>query len=382
MSAFSWTTAQFGSSNNRDKLSDHVDTVEYPAKEYGTYRPVGRMRATAMHWLNTKAKPKDGKPASKKPNAFPVVCLGFDPETMSIDASKCPYCSVLEHNPRVEVRQNVIDRAEQENEPRRKQPLSKKEQRFVDWNGGTFRVKDGKGKGGWSPYRVLTATPLIGKQIKEIASLNKIKINGERKAFGPEHSKYGFDVMIKYTKDAKTPNDMYIVQKGESSPLTKEELSYPLWDIPVHKPETFAEAEKQAKRLKAYLTDREGNLMFPDAGKESKKEGKKKNQYKDSFDEDDDVEDDDDEGTSRGKKRKAKSNWDDDDDDDGEVPFDVDDDEDEDERPRKSSKSKTKSKLKTKTGGVKIKLKSKSSRRAIITSPNKSKIRFKSQFRA
>lgn len=381
MSAFSWQTAQFGSgNNNREKLSDLVDTVEYPDGEYGSYRCIGKPRATAMHWLNTKAKPKDGKPASKKPVSFPVVCLGFDPDTMEVDPKKCPYCTELEVNPRIEVRQNVIDRQEQENEPRRKQPLAKSELRFVKWNGGEHRVKAGKGKGGWTPDRVLNATPLIGKQIKEIASLNKVKINGEKKIFGPEHPKYGFDVMIKYNPKAKTPNDMYIVQKGETTPLTKEELEYPIWDIPVHKAESFESAQKQAKRIKPFLTDREGTLLFPDAGKEEKK-GKKKNQFKDNFDEDEDIEDDEDD--KRSKKRKAKSSWDEDDDEDDDTPpFDVDDeDDDEDERPRKS---KTKLKSKTKIGGKiggKLKTKSKLSKRAVIASNGKSKMKFKSQFR-
>lgn len=360
MSKFDWSNGgkTFNqNSGNRSKLSDSVEVVEYPKKGYGAYRFMGNPRGTAMHWLTTLAKPKPGEKKARLVS-FPKVCLGLDPDTMEIDASKCPYCSMLEHNPRIELRQNVIDRKLQENEPRNTGKFTKLEAKLSDWNDGKFHIKEGKDIGKWTPVRVLTITPAVGNGITEITSLNTHKTkDGTKKAFGPEHLRFGFDVMIKYDKDASSPSKMYLVQKGDINPLTEEEKEYPIWDIPEHSPEDEKTAEKEAKRIKPYLTNREGELLFPDAKSESK--SKKKNNYKDEFDEDEDMEEDDDDDRSS-KKSKSKSKlkkWDDDDDDESDEDSEDEDsedeededEEDEDERPSKKSKSKAKEKSSSKS---------------------------------
>lgn len=393
MAGFNWgESKKTFSSNNKDrpKLGDVVDVVEYTDGEYKGFRFIGAPKATATHWINTLGKSKDGK--KKKINSFPKQCLGFDPETHEVDASKCPYCSELELAPRIEVLQNAIDRDKQENEPKRPKPLSKFETKFREWNGGKHRVKEGKNKGGYTPVVVVPVGPAIGGPIGEITSLNKHKNKaGDKVAYGPDDPRKGFDVMIK--KDSKEPPaKMYQVQKGEIQPLTDEEKEYPIWDIPDHAPEELAEAKKEAKRMKPYLCNRDGELSFPDAKRDDEDGGKKKkkrNQYSDEFNEDEDMEEDADEdddeddedddddrpskkSKSKSKKSKSKSKKrddddddDDEDDDDGEAPWDDDeddededeDDEDEDESPRKKSKSKS-----SKTSSKKIKGKSKVSK--------------------
>ena len=373
MSSFDWSNSKTFNQNsrNREKLSDSVAIVDYPSKGYGAYRFLTNPRGTALHWISTLAKSKPGE-KKQKINNFPKVCLGFDPETMEIHAEKCPYCTDLELNPRVELRVNVIDRKLQENEPRKPAPPTKKERKLVEWNGGKWHVKDGKEGGGWTPVRVLTVSPAIGNSITEITSLNKHKNkkSGERKAFGPDHPRYGYDVMVKYDKDA-APAKMYTVQKGDVTAITDEEKGYLIWDIPEHAPEDLATAKKEAKRMKPYVCNRDGELLFPDAEGDGKKA--KKNRYKDKFDSDEDLEDnededeDDDEDTDEDDRRSKKSKkskskkWDEDDDDDDdddddsdedEDEDDEDEDEDEDERPSKkskSSKSKSTSKSKSKS---------------------------------
>ena len=98
MSSFDWSNGSktFNQNNrNREKLSDSVAVVEYPTKKYGAYRFIGNPRGTAVHWITTLAKPKPGE-KKRKIVSFPKQCLGFDPETMEVDGSKCPYCSELE----------------------------------------------------------------------------------------------------------------------------------------------------------------------------------------------------------------------------------------------------------------------------------------------
>lgn len=357
MSKFNWgNKSNFSQNSKREQLSDTVEVVKYPdADEYGAYRFVGEPVLAAYHWFSTMREVK----GSKKPKIshFAKACVGFDPATGEVNAEKCAYCQ-LDSSPRIEARQNVIDRELQANEPRNAKPLSSTEKKYQEWNGGKFRIKDGPKKGGYTSARVLKVTPAIGNPVAEITSLNKHKNKktGDREAYGPNHPRYGFDVMIRFDKD-EAPAKMYSVQKGEVTPLTEEEKAIALWRIPEHKAEDEATAKKEAAKMKKFLCTREGELLFP----EEAKGGKKRNQFEDNFDADEDMEDEDD---KKKKKKKSKSRDDDDDDsgfndddddDDGEAPWDEDEDED-DDRPRsKKSKSKTKTGKSSKSGKSSVK---------------------------
>lgn len=371
MSAFTWsdTSAQKKTfagrgDRNREKLADVVEVVQFPGpKDYGEYRFIGGPAGTALHWLNTKAKPKPGEKKGKV-NSFPKACLGFNAVEAVVDApEKCPYCTLLENNPRVELRQNVIDRKIQEaGEPRKAKPPTKFERKKRDMLGGSYRFKESKDSPSWTPVRVLTVNPSIGKQLGEITSLNRHVIKGKKQEIGPDHVRYGYDVMVKHNPKADSPNDIYKTQKGEIQRLTEEELEYLLWQLPEHKCETEAEAKKEAKRVMPWLVNREGEYLFPDAQGDGKKD--RKNRHKDKFDEDDDEDmeedddsdDDDDDDDRRGKSKKSKSkksNWDEDEDDEDEDDDndsdDDDDDDEEDDRRSKSKKNKSKSSSKSKS---------------------------------
>ena len=120
---FNWgNKSNFSQNSKRENLADSVDIVKYPdSDEYGAYRFVGEPVLAAYHWFSTVRTPK----GSKKPKIshFSKACVGFDPATGEIDASKCAYCG-LDNAPRVEARQNVLDRELQQNEPRNAKPLS------------------------------------------------------------------------------------------------------------------------------------------------------------------------------------------------------------------------------------------------------------------
>lgn len=367
---FNWgNKSNFSQNNKREQLSDSVEVVKYPDDEYGAYRFVGEPVLAAYHWFSTMRTPK----GSKKPKIshFSKACVGFDPASGEVNAEKCPYCQ-LDNAPRVEARQNVIDRELQQNEPRNAKPPTSTEKKLREWNGGKHRIKDGPKKGGYTSARVLKVTPAIGNPVAEITSLNKHKNKktGEKEAYGPNHTRYGFDVMIKYDKN-EAPAKMYSVQKGEVTPLTDEEKNILLWDIPVHTSESEATAKKEVAKMKPYLCTREGELLFPEEA--SGKKSKKSNKFEDEFDAEEDVEEDRKSKKSKSKRRDDDDDdddgfgdgddSDDDDDDDGEAPWDEDDDED--ERPSKKSKKskvgksskssskssgKVKTKIKTKTG--------------------------------
>lgn len=368
-----WTnSSQWNNRGDRQKISDSVEMLPL-ANSWTTVRMVGKAVTIALHWLNTKpGKPKEGQKPKTKPNSFPKPCHGTfiaDDGSTQIDATKCPYCKELEHYPRLEAFQNVISRKLQEDEPRKKGKPTRYERKKRKLLAGVAFYKEDKESEAWTPVRMVRVTSSLGKKISEIASLNTRKgADGVKKAYGPDHSKYGFDLMLKYDENAASPNDMYSAQKGERTSLSEEELEYLRWSISTEIKETLAEAQKEAKRIKPYLCDRQGNLTFPELAEEGKKKGKKDShgKYRDQFDEDEDDEDDEDEDdddddrrskkskSKKSKKSKGKSkrrdddenDESDDDDDQFDEGTDDDDDDDDDEDDRRSRKSSKKSKSK------------------------------------
>jgi len=340
--------------------------------KWKTTRFVGRTVVKAVHWLNTIPKPKKGEKPSRKPASFPKPCLGAyiaDDGSTQIDAKKCPYCSVLEDNPRLEAFVNAIDRDVQENPPKRMGKPTRYEKKKQKLSGGVAFYKEDKDTELWTPVRLVRVTPSLARKISEIAGLNTRKTSEGKKAFGPEHPKFGFDLLLKFDKDAKAAGDMYSAQKAEKSKLSEEEASFARWAVPEEKGESEQEAEKEAKRIKPYLCDREMELKFPDENRKAKKGGDsdKHKKYRDQFDEDDEDEDDDEDDRKSSKKKRNRFEDDDDDDrpskkskskkrsrdddeDEDEDDFDEDtddedeDDDDDDRRSSKKSKSKKSSK--------------------------------------
>jgi len=293
MNDFNWGDEEQwrGGQDRQPRMSDLVDMLEYDGTEWSQVRLIGNPVSTMIHWLNIKTK-KGKRVALRK------VCLGFDPKTGKHDGDKCPYCSACENGARLERYTNVIERSLQENEPRKKRRPSGTELKTVMWNGHKHRVVAGKKKG-WTPVRVLKVTTLVGRKIAEITSLNRRTVNGERKVYGPTHPKFGFDMLIKFDKDAHSASEMYSVQKGDVCPLSIEERKLLVWAIPEQPPESHTDAEKDAKRLRSQLIDRDGNLLFPGEHAAATTKGKR-NEFSDEFDADEDFEDE----KKTGRKRK------------------------------------------------------------------------------
>lgn len=322
MGSFDWGNSSNWNSAKELRISDLVDMLDLSDGEWHTCRMIGGSVVHKVHWITIKTK-------TGKVTRIPKKCLGFDPNKPEGHSGvECPYCSELSHNPSTEVYVNVIERDIQADAPRKPKPPTKYEMKRREWNGGEWLMKETRGSGGWTAARVLRATSSLGTKIGELTSLNSRKIKGKKKKFSPDHPKFGFDIILKYDKDCKTPANAYSVQKGDNTALEEEDLDMLLWNIPPHEAEKPEVAKKEAAKLLKVACDNTGNLLFAESGGDKKK--KKKNEYADSFDDDDDYEDDD----RPAKKSKSKKRRDDDDEDE---------DDDDDDRPAKKSKSSKKS---------------------------------------
>lgn len=340
-----WTdTSQWERKGGGPRMSEKVEVAKLGDK-WTTHRLIGKPIVIASHWINIY-----NPDSKKKPKGFPKPCHGAyvaDDGSMQIDASKCAYCTILENTPNITAYSNAINRSKAENPPRKMGKPTRYEKKLRKLHGTAAYYKEDLNTDMWTPVEIIRITTSLGKKISEIASLNTRKTEEGKKAFGPEHPKFGFDLMLKYNEKAASPGEMYSAQKGENSKLTREEMEYLRWNVPTEVTENPKDAEKEAKRVKSKVTDRTNVLMFPELAEQEKKKSKgdKHGKYRDQFDEDDDDEDEDDEDEDEdeddkrsskkskksSKKASKKSRRDDDDDDDEDEDSFSDDDEDEDE---------------------------------------------------
>jgi hypothetical protein len=336
-----WTdTSQWERKGGGPRMSEKVEMAKLGDK-WQTFRLIGKPIIIASHWINIY-----NPDSKKKPKGFPKPCHGAyfaDDGSMQIDASKCAYCTILENTPNVTAYSNAINRSKQENQPKRSGKPTRYEKKLRKLHGTVAFYKEDLNTDAWTPVEVIRITTSLGKKISEIASLNTRKTEEGKKAFGPEHPKFGFDLMLKYNEKAASPGEMYSAQKGENTKLEREEVELLRWNVPTEVTENPKDAEKEAKRVKAKVTDRTNVLLFPELAEQEKKKSKgdKHGKYRDQFDEDDEDEDDDEDDDDRKSSKKSskkssskktkKRSRDDDDDDEDSFDDDEDDDSDEDE---------------------------------------------------
>lgn len=273
------------------------------------------------HWI----KIMGGKDKDKEIK-IPRLCVAFDPDNQNkpLRGMKCPYCGIAHGNDEsgapaqydYKWYAQAIIRDEQAAAPRKMPKLTKKEQ------------KSGKkemGSDSWTPVQCIPLTNSLASKIRELGERNihtvKDKKSGKKskQAFQVNDDKYGCDIEIKYNPK-KSPAERYTIERGDHTPLTKEEKEYLTWDF-----ENWEE-----------IYDLLGRLNENDAMADYKKMDVLGGESQVDGDDDDDEDDDDDMALGRKKKggkadKKKRRSMDDD---DGE-----DEDDDEDERPSKSKKS-------------------------------------------
>lgn len=318
-----WTKIKPSSFGEKIRLEDLFDTVDFKKRTgYNQLRPVGPLTSIAMYWFDIITK--DGKEVT-----IPKVARNYDPETESFDPKiPCPYGELAKKHGVNAVRQyitNMLDRKEQDNAPRRapKPTLAERKKGFKFKESETY-----------TPMRVVTMNSTVAGKVQGLMELNKRKnLKGERVAYPPTHSKYGFDVNIKFDGKVKGPAK-WDVQMADKVALTEEEKAYLLWDLSLVKTlvEPLEEAEREAnnlaQRLKKVSTDEPDDL-------EDEPVKKKKRRPVDEDDDDDapfDLDDDDDEPVAKKKKKKPVIDEDEDDED-------LEDDDDEPVAKKKTNKA-------------------------------------------
>ena len=317
-----WTKDRIGGGDKTPMLSDLAETLNLKDGKPHTVRAIGPARRVARHCFEVMKKDGGGKAR------FPKLCLAYNSDSGEFDG-KCPYCDIDPNTPRIEVHQNFIDRKLQEDAPRKIKPPRGSEKELVRHMGEKMFLKESKSSESWTPVRLAALSTSPARKIADYTEVNKRKTEDGPQVFGPNHPRYGFDVIIKFD-GSRSPAEQYSVMKDENTKLTDEERKYLRWPLDLEKPDSLKDAKKEAERIAAKLVGKEDDEDEDDDDKPKKSKGKKKSRQVDI--EDEDFDDDEDEPKS--KKNKAKSKRRDDDDED--------DDDEEDEPRSKKSKSTSK----------------------------------------
>jgi hypothetical protein len=293
VTGFTWGSSKPKTKGEKKYLKDLVDLADLTA-DYKLFRPIGPVWSFAEHWFDIKKD--DGMKIS-----IPKTCLNYNPLTQDFEENGCPYCQI--NQARQVYLNNVIDREEQENEPRKAAKPTEEERKLVKFAGEKYRFKQ-KGSKTWTPVKVLRLPAGLAAQMQNLASLNRVKIKGEQKIFEITHPKYGLDINIKYDAKVKGPNK-YDLQKDDRTALKEEELEYLIWRLDVIEPEKISTAQADFKSLKERLLLKEESKDDP-LPKEERKSKKSKAKSKDDDEDDDDYLEDVIEEFDLGSKPKKK----------------------------------------------------------------------------
>jgi len=205
-----------------ERWTEKVELGKFKDGKFIALRPVGNPMPVRMHWIPVKKK--DGTLTK-----FPVVCCDFDPETESLkEERRCPACNIETIQTQRFYIANFIVRSLQEEKPANAKPYYM----YPAEVNKKYREVDDES---WSPIRVFRIPVSVANALKDISTLNVHKVDGVKKSFPIEHPDYGCDVLIKFDSSQEA-SSMYNVQKGEHTPLTKEEREYKLFNLDIFRP--------------------------------------------------------------------------------------------------------------------------------------------------
>lgn len=254
MAKSAWQTP--GRFNNRSKspqLKDLLPMHKFASGVFYNLRFIGAPLTFAEHWVRIVSNAGKEVPIRK-------LCLSYDHTSGDFKGS-CPYCDVLGDSPKVVTLQNAIDRKMQKNEPARLPKPLKSETvlDFLPWadkDAGEFLFKE-KDSETWTPVVPLRLTSSPSQRINDYAALNKhTDKKGNEVIYGPDDIDYGFDLQIKYDENQSAAN-AYFVNKAKNTPLTDDELDYPIYDLMVEEVEKESVAKKNAEEFLDRLAEPE-----------------------------------------------------------------------------------------------------------------------------
>ena len=241
MRGFGDATASRG---NRERMSDLVPIHPWPEGDYDALRMVGPVFSVEQIWFKipTRAKPNG--------QSIPKQCLDHDGETDKHVTDICPYFKSGLGRPGKKYYVNVIVRSLQQDS--RGRPLDFPVSRTaIETRLGYKAYWGKKGDERKTPVRVLEVPDGQVEKLKSLRKLNRGKTaDGVATVFELSDPKMGCDINIMFDSTKKGAA-CYDIQKGDRTPLTREERSYIIFPLDLLKPDRLEEAKREMKDLEA-----------------------------------------------------------------------------------------------------------------------------------
>ena len=260
------------------RLDSLVDFMDFSDGDWHKVRIWPGLCASAQLWIDIKKRDGTIIQIPKSFHNFDVATARFDP------SKECPYFKHKEEftnrgepGGRVNVHYycNVLDRALQENKPKKAKPPTKAEAKTG------FKEKGSKS---WSPVRVARFPKTVIEKILKLQALS-IADGKQHEISDPDK---GQDIYIMYDKNASSPANMWDVAADPegSTKLSKAERAYLFYDIEtaiqeIQSQETLGEAKTWVKQHLKIKQDGFGNGDAKKAGKSLKKAKKARKKVED-----------------------------------------------------------------------------------------------------
>lgn len=318
--------------NNRVKDSDILPIFDYKdaVTESQTFRLVGPALSYEDVWVDIVTQ--QGKTVP-----IPVRSIDLDPYT---DVHTTDHCPVRKSGERVSriYYINAIWREKQDAMPSRlpKPSAFESKRRTVmttpDFPDGwkMYQMQSIESKT-WTPFVVLRLTTSMVTELLEMSKENtrKVKLKTGKtvtRSADATDPRYGFDIKIKYFPK-KSGEAKYKLVMGDVTPLTEEELNYPVWKIDIIKIPSLSETIANWKQIQDKMVDknpaksRKGEPLDDDDEDDGRNNKNRSTTGKRRDRDRDEDEDDDDRSTSKNKRSRSRLDDDDDVQDDDDAPF-------------------------------------------------------------
>jgi hypothetical protein len=200
-----------GAIRNRTRWDDNISWFDIPDKVLITVRFFGPLSVLHLHWFKTK----NGK-------KFPSLCSAYDPLTQSFAQGKCPYEDDFVIPQLIMDAKKVNPLFDEENDPTLKE-IKLLKSRTTGY--GHILVRSANLSGGkpWQPIKIPTSVVFSLIRLK---TMNRVTIQGKTYEADVADPYWGRDIHLMYSSTERNPNQKYMINIGDHTPLTELERSY------------------------------------------------------------------------------------------------------------------------------------------------------------
>ena len=206
-----------GAIQNRTRWDDSIKWFDIPDRVVVTVRFFGPVFIVHNHWL-----------ATRKGKKFPLVCPAYDQATQSFAKGKCPVEDDFNFPHIAEEAKKVNPLFNEETDPTLKELKGIKAHmagfgHVIVRNPVNFQGND---KGLQKPWQPIKLQPSVLFSLIRLKSMNRINIQGKFYEADVADPYWGRDIHIMYNSSERNPQQRYMINLGDHTPLTDVEKTY------------------------------------------------------------------------------------------------------------------------------------------------------------